>query len=404
MSTAVSKSSPKRAPLRTNGSGKVRDDDLSFLTSSQKPRYSVEETSQTIDLVDMFAGAGGLSLGLHEAARRCGANLRCAIAFDTDPDALRVYVANMPPRLAVAEDVRQIFAPNIHDKLTQRERELSRTVRANGLLAGGPPCQGHSDLNNSTRRDDPKNRLYFLMARAAQVFRPATVIIENVPAAVHDRGGVVQRTRDALATLGYHIAEGVIDISELGVPQTRKRFVMVASTRRDVSLLGASWENASLQTPRTVRWAIGDIADLKSRDALVDRIATPNAATRARIDYLFENQLYDLPDSERPACHRLKAHSYVSIYGRLHWDRPAPTITRGFYCMCMGRYVHPSQRRTLTAHEAARLQFFPDWFDFSPAGSRTKLAIMIGNAVPPKLGFSLGAEQLRTNGGIFNAR
>lgn len=94
----------------------------------------------------------------------------------------------------------------------------------------------------------------------------------------------------------------------------------------------------------------------------------------------------------------------MSIYGRLHWDRPAPTITRGFYCMCMGRYVHPSQRRTLTAHEAARLQFFPDWFDFSPAGSRTKLAIMIGNAVPPKIGFALGLQHLPANGGIANAK
>jgi DNA (cytosine-5)-methyltransferase 1 len=391
-------------PQQASGLVEIGDDDIGFLTSSRKPRIPRDSASGEVDLVDIFAGAGGLSVGLHEAARHRGINLRCAAAFDTDPDALSVYAANIPPRLAVADDVRQIFAPSLADKLTTQEREFARQVRTDGVLAGGPPCQGHSDLNNSTRRDDPKNSLYFMMARAAKVFRPATVIIENVPAAVHDRGGVVQRTRDALVQLGYHIAEGVIDMTELGVPQTRKRFVMVASTRRDVNLLGGAKEGTVAGNHRTVRWAIGDLANIKSREHLVDRIATPNAATRARIDFLFDNRLHDLPDSERPACHRLKTHSYVSIYGRLHWDRPAPTITRGFYCMCMGRYVHPSQRRTLTAHEAARLQFFPDWFDFSPAGSRTKLAIMIGNAVPPKIGFALGLQHLPANGGIANAK
>ena len=75
----------------------------------------------------------------------------------------------------------------------------------------------------------------------------------------------------------------------------------------------------------------------------------------------------------------------MSVYGRLSWDKPAQTVTRGFYSMCMGRYVHPSQRRTLTAREAARLQFFPDFFDFSGANTRTAIATLIGNAVPPKL-------------------
>jgi DNA (cytosine-5)-methyltransferase 1 len=110
----------------------------------------------------------------------------------------------------------------------------------------------------------------------------------------------------------------------------------------------------------------------------------PQSQTEKRINFLFDNQLYELPNEQRPPCHRDKAHSYDTVYGRLRWDRPAQTITSGFYCMCMGRYVHPEQRRTLTGHEAARLQFFPDFFDFSPAKSRTKLAEIIGNAVPPK--------------------
>jgi DNA (cytosine-5)-methyltransferase 1 len=146
---------------------------------------------------------------------------------------------------------------------------------------------------------------------------------------------------------------------------------------------------------RTIEWAIKDIADI-SRDYLVDQVAVPQLQTKKRINYLFDNQLYELPNEERPPCHREKSHSYDTVYGRLRWDRPAQTITSGFYCMCMGRYVHPEQRRTLTAHEAARLQFFPDFFDFSPAKSRTKLAEIIGNAVPPKGAYAVAHSIIPT--------
>ena len=105
-----------------------------------------------------------------------------------------------------------------------------------------------------------------------------------------------------------------------------------------------------------------------------------------RIDYLFEHDIYNLPNSERPDCHRLKEHSYNAVYGRMHWDRPASTLTGGFACCGRGRFIHPLRRRTLTPHEAARVQFFPDFFDFSELG-RTALVRAIGNAVPPKAGY-----------------
>ena len=108
--------------------------------------------------------------------------------------------------------------------------------------------------------------------------------------------------------------------------------------------------------------------------------------------YLFDKRLYDLPNSRRPDCHRDGDHSYVSMYGRLHWHKPAQTITTGFGSMGQGRYVHPARRRTITPHEAARLQTFPDWFDFGDQTSPTELAKMIGNAVPPLLMLALGNE------------
>src|SRR5690606_26715584 len=109
---------------------------------------------------------------------------------------------------------------------------------------------------------------------------------------------------------------------------------------------------------------------------------------------LFDNVLHDLPDSERPDCHRLKNHSYLAVYGRLYWDRPAPTITRGFAYTGRGRFVHPLEPRTLTPHEAARVQFFPDYFSFGNA-NRSTMQNIIGNAVPPKMGYVAALELLR---------
>src|SRR5437879_10741557 len=121
-----------------------------------------------------------------------------------------------------------------------------------------------------------------------------------------------------------------------------------------------------------------------------DSPSRANAENTRRIGLLFDRKLYDLPNAFRPKCHSEKEHSYVSMYGRLRWGLPAQTITTGFGSMGQGRYVHPQRRRTLTPHEAARLQTFPDWFDFGQDTPRGVLAKAIGNAVPPLLMVKLG--------------
>jgi DNA (cytosine-5)-methyltransferase 1 len=113
-----------------------------------------------------------------------------------------------------------------------------------------------------------------------------------------------------------------------------------------------------------------------------------SAENLARARFLLTTGLVDLPNSLRPACQRVD-HKYKSMYGRLSWDRPAQTMTTGFGSPGQGRYLHPSKPRTLTPHEAARIQFFPDWYDFSAIQHRNHLARAIGNAVPPKLAFVL---------------
>ena len=145
--------------------------------------------------------------------------------------------------------------------------------------------------------------------------------------------------------------------------------------------------------PRTVEWAIGDLVACP-KGGVFDTPATHSPENARRIRFLFDRGLYDLPNAERPACHRLKSHSYNSVYGRMRWDEPAPTITTGFGSTGQGRFVHPLVPRTLTPHEAARLQTYPDFFDFGEPG-RTQLQKMIGNSVPPLAMLVLGLALIR---------
>lgn len=356
------------------------------------PTPPVRGTGTPLRAVDLFAGCGGLSVGLAEAARALGRPFEPVLAVDLDATATATYAANFPTAAARCADVADILPGAPGARLTQAERLLAKHHRDVDVLVGGPPCQGHSDFNNRTRHADDKNELYQAMVRAAEVLAPEHLLIENVPGALNDKRAVVQRTADALERLGYHVDIGVVDLSTLGVPQTRRRLVLLASLTHAVT--AAQVVDAHRRERRTTAWAFDDLENPPS-ETLLDAPAQSAPATRARIDYLYAHGAFDLPDSQRPACHANGGHSYKSIYGRLAWDRPAQTVTTGFYSMCMGRNVHPSQRRTITAHEAARLQYLPDWFSFAHVRRRTALARMIGNAVPSRLSYAVALEWLR---------
>lgn len=127
-----------------------------------------------------------------------------------------------------------------------------------------------------------------------------------------------------------------------------------------------------LDSQRTVVRTAGDcLAGLEDEPSLHQhpffQPSKMSTANQKRLAYLIRHKLYDLPDNMRPPCHRDKQHSYRSVYGRMRWDKPAQTITTGFGIMGQGRFVHPTRSRTITPHEAARLQGFPDFFDFSSA-------------------------------------
>lgn len=160
---------------------------------------------------------------------------------------------------------------------------------------------------------------------------------------------------------------------------------MASRVAKDVNI-GKMLEMFTTLPARTMGWAIGDLLDKYDVNSVFDSAAIHSPANQKRIHYLFKNDLYELPDEQRPDCHRLKSHTYPAVYGRMHWDRPSPTLTGGFACCGRGRFVHPLRERTLTPHEAARIQYFPDFFDFGGM-TRTGLARAIGNAVPPRAGY-----------------
>lgn len=365
------------------------DYDASWLRSDFLPNF--DEGRGVVSLVDLFSGCGGMSAGVAEAARALGLYLDPILAVDKDHVALEVFKENFPGVETRATPVEELFGLEHHRRFDADQRRLKRQVGTVDILLGGPPCQGHSNLNNSTRRNDPKNALFFTLARAAALLRPRHVVVENVRDIVYDEDDVFRMTRNYFEDeLDYSVDTGLVKAERFGVPQHRHRMFLVASRETEVSI--ARMVAPFLTVPRTFHWACGDLDGSKGR-AGFDKASQPHEQTMKRIDWLHDNEAWELPEEHRPPCHR-DGHTYPGVYGRMWEDEPAPTITTGFPYMGQGRFVHPTERRTITPHEAARLQFFPDRFEF---GKRSRAAFkrLIGNAVPPKLTYVLALQLLR---------
>ncbi len=364
--------------------------DASWLRARRVPPPA-PDAAREFFIADMFSGCGGLSLGVGEACRALGLRPRFAFANDMNRAALDVYCANFAPSHTIADEIEKHVDGDLGARATPTERSLIAAVGRVDMVVAGPPCQGHSDLNNHTRRADPKNELVLRVARFAELFRPRFVLVENVQGIRHDRTGSLGRAKSALRDLGYvHQTEGLLRADAVGAAQARRRYFLIASNDAVHSLddLPRPFEDR----PRGVQWAISDLRR-EIADSAFDSAATHSAENQRRIDYLFEHDLHELPDSQRPPCHANGGHSYHGVYGRMWWDRPAPTMTRGFGSTGQGRFVHPLERRTLTPHEAARLQYFPDFFDFGQCGRR-QYQELIGNAVPSKLAYAIAFHQL----------
>ena len=372
-----------------------------ILGAEPKTEYSDTRTSE-IRIADLFCGSGGFSLGTKMAAQALGMTFRSVVAVDTDLEALGAYRQNHKPTIAIGKSVEDVCDAKLSPRDPSRfyfppelVGEASEALDGVDLVIAGPPCQGHSNLNNHTRRDDNRNQLYrsplvFALAAGAR-----SLLIENVPSVVHDRGQIVNATVDLISGSRWAHHSAVISASSLGWPQTRKRHFLHATESDKCTVPLAVVSEALREPARPLSWLISDLLDAE-QSHFMNRSGELSAENQERISFLFSRDLHDLPDEQRPASHR-NGHTYGSSYGRLHWDRPAGTITTGFMTPGRGRFIHPLAPRTLTPREAARIQGFPDTYLFGKPNAdpgRTHLAKWIGDAVPSIIGYAAALSAL----------
>jgi len=359
---------------------------------------ALEPIGGRLRVADLFCGSGGLANGASQLCAELGVSPVFDFIADQDEEATRVFAGNHPTRRRFTSSVQKLVDYTVSRsgqgaKFSYRpellDEDLAADLQGIDLVLAGPPCQGHSSLNNRTRRADPRNDLYLTVPAFAVAVGAEMCIIENVPLVLKDEDRVVETAKQIFESEGYSVTAGTLSASDVGWPQTRTRHFLVARKGHAPTPLDQVRSTLG-DRGRSLWWAIGDLEDAVG-DAVVRQLTQLSDANRARIDWLFDNDQYDLALPERPDCHR-NGTTYTAVYGRLRKHLPAPTITTGFMSPGRGRFTHPTRRRTLTPQEAARLQGFPDTYRFvsdpsNPPG-RGQLSKWIGDAVPMPLGYA----------------
>jgi DNA (cytosine-5)-methyltransferase 1 len=333
----------------------------------------------TIAAVDLFCGAGGLTYGLMLGG------IAVRAGYDLDPSCRFPFEANNAAKFH-ERDVKDLTAAEVTPHLQGADLTL---------LTGCAPCQPFSTYSRSGRSkvrfDDWQ--LVSSFGRLVKEVRPNLVSMENVvQLADHS---VFQDFVDCLA--GYHVHWRMVECVDLGVPQSRRRLVLVASNLGEIEL-----ELPAMATQaRTVRDEIYDLPAIRSGE--VDRrdcLHTSSSLSPLNLKRIRASRpggtWRDWDPSLHAECHRKESGAtYPSVYGRMEWDKPAPTITTQFFGYGNGRFGHPEQDRAISLREAAMLQTFPRTYKFVPPGEPVrfnKLGRLIGNAVPVRLGeFIAGA-------------
>jgi DNA (cytosine-5)-methyltransferase 1 len=321
--------------------------------------------------IDLFCGAGGLTLGL------VNAGFKVLAGVENSSIAAETYRANHPKVKLYESDIRVLSVEKILSHFKLKPGELD-------LLAGCPPCQGFSSQGTRNRvvsSNDARNELVFEFLRFVEIALPKTIMLENVPALAKDWR--ISMLQECLAALGYVVSEQFAQIknaADFGVPQRRRRLLVKASR------LGVIPMAMTSQPKRTVRDAISHLSlPGKSGDELHDVQEKRSEKVKKIISHVPKNggSRMDIPRSLWLECHKRNEGGYRDVYGRMHWDDVAPTITGGCNNPSKGRFLHPDQDRAITLREAALLQTFPEKYKFSLARGKDSVALMIGNALPP---------------------
>jgi DNA (cytosine-5)-methyltransferase 1 len=352
-----------------------------------------QDSSGPIDVIDMFSGCGGMSAGFR-AINGLFPAYKNVLAVDIDDVANSTYERNLglkPTRADVAKLARD--DSRLNDLIAGSERRPGHPL----VLIGCAPCQGFSSHRNRTGQRDIRNGLFVDFAKIAAKLQPDAIVVENVPELLTERyWPYVERAREILEDAGYTVHVGVHNMAQFGVPQERFRAVILALPRTFRPPAGFLPRSAF----RTVRGAIGTLPVVRAGQRCEDDEMHYTAGHQEST--LMTIRAVPLDGGNRPAhvgpeCLRrgeLKQGKamYEDVYGRLHWDRPAITITAYARNPASGRFVHPEQHRGLSVREAALLQGFPVNYWFS--GSLDERFRQIGNAVPPIFSSYLAAYVL----------
>ena len=336
-------------------------------------------TESRLLLVDMFCGAGGLSLGFEESGYSLG------FASDIDEDCVATFANN------ISQNVECLDISNI--ETVERVTEITKTGRP-FVVVGGPPCQGFSQQRRGAD-DDPRNNLVLVYGELIQKLprKPVAVVLENVTYLGSPRGRLVLESYLMLMKkCGYRVFRHDLNSANFAVPQLRHRIVVVAIQEQ----IADFFKIPRSLTPK--RWeTIGEtLLDLVRTESATNLFFSSLAnhersregdLNKRRIAYVDMGMgRLSIPAPLQLPCH-VKYGGHLDVYGRLDWFSQARTITGGFDSFTRGEYGHPFFHRSLTAREAARIQGFPDWFVFE--GNRASVRKQIGNAVPPPMAYSL---------------
>ena len=319
--------------------------------------------------IDVFSGCGGLSQGL----RRAGFDV--VAAFDNDADSIATYRLNHPGTTVFEGDIRNVDTADIRKLLQGKPLHL---------LAGCPPCQGFSSmrrLNKKRSKRDGRNNLVLEYLRFVKDLKPLTIMMENVPGLVNYT--LFKRVFAELQRLGYKPKVQPVRIQQYGIPQRRRRLVLVGSLLGDLGIAKPTGERV------TVREIIGNLeSTFRTKDPVhrIVKVHTPEVMKRIRATPKNGGSRADVPEFELE-CHKDDKVGFRDVYGRMRWNDYSPTITGGCLNPSKGRFLHPEKNRAISAREAALLQTFPRTYKFPADISKTSIALLIGNALPPKFSY-----------------
>lgn len=344
------------------------------------------EAALPIHVHDFFCGCGGTSAGLREA----GLDIRLGI--DIDPDAKRTFEANFPEAVFLKRDIYELPVDTLSPYIIRDSNTLL-------LFSCCAPCQPFSRQNKNRDSTDKEGRLLYEFSRFVEYYLPELIFLENVPGLQNVDGGAGGPFHDFvifLRTLNYNLDYGVINSQDYGVPQRRKRLILVASLLGEITLPrkthGPGTANPSFST--VWDW-ISDFPPIAAgethRDVINHRAANLSQLNleRIRVTPPGGGRL-DWPQELVLECHSREYQGHTDVYGRMHKNRPASGLTTRCISLSNGRFGHPEQDRAISLGEAARLQTFSR--DFVFIGSLNSMARQVGNAVPVLIAQTFGSH------------